>query len=1492
MNDLIAQLLELTGQLEPAAGVAPESLAALRRLIAAILIQQNPGFLPVVVAADEDAAIAEAALAGEALATERTASGIRSRFIRQPYLDQTSDIELPAEVLGPFIDATGRLVQFRVFDVASFMPVTVPDPFNPFVHELPMLLPPQTTGDAGLRNFTIPAGTVWIRGERVLRGAAGYAVLRVAGGSLELDVPAAQSEPGAAIDLPFDTFWRLTLGPEQPSATPEGSDGNGLSLQLPAQLVVQSDGAVTITGEIGMAGFGSELRFETPLGGPHIADQGILFSYDGMGATWSIDGNRSELASFVGESVVPQAMWMLPRTETPPEEAFEAAHGGSLLIVLEEQLTCRLSGVAGSFTVRDTGLLANALGLHLRSQNVEATARFPLSLWGPAKSDFDFGADIRSFQFVSLRDGTDVAALLGGRLRNRWDLPHAASGEPFGFDGTASALVLMIEREGLRRIFGIAHQPGDHHVQGVALENFYLQTLSIRDLVFVGSGTQPAQLAEGRARLLFDVQLGEPMLPDPYAVNWPFFEDAQVVRAAFSITLTWQPGEQPIVRAQLEKQVSFPEPRDFPEDSDPQLRGEFMEHLQGQPEFLNLLDLSTGADHFGIALESLSDSRPRLDLANRLSVELREVRLLMQPQVHWEPVQVGRALGSPVVESKTHGGQTVVGANSVKLVPTLPGVVSAEIVAGASVFNDTAALFSLPFGLRALVFMDPVPFPLFQIPAVSVALHQPDFDGDLAAAKQLRLIATGGRPPGRPLDPARIMPGRLRQTSNLFTPNDPGLTSVLPSELGPDFQKKFEQGVPLHAVDLSGYGLSCFSDWHIDGEEALGVTQVRFDVVVGRTSYEVIKFRTVLAPCQARVVRTIVMERRNSGRVQRFDSGWVAIDDGTFDRYFPFETGLVRALRRIRNIRILPQPILKAGVAEWQPVRFDADGEIGDVIAGGNNGLVPALDHSGYVQTSPDSVPDRQRFVDLFKAVGGPIGGAIDCRVRVGKTLDMQLCSLFADLAPADDGTSGFAVAIYGTPTLPRAGQWSAVRIDGKTSDVSVVDARRGLPVVRRPGRPCTFRDAADARRDNTPVAEYGLLLTTPASRVLFPKPKVDPNEPGRLRSAPPLMADPVSLLQASSAFPRSAFALRGNEAPLFEVSPANEWRLDNPNFSFIPPLADVASGADWTIARGFPVDPDNPVPPIFNLQIDSAAVARPWEMLQPPDKIDLTIPGFGTVLTIDSNFAALSDALPGMQEPTLIFGSVLDALKDMVNALEAFIDLPFKVEVHVTAGQGPSPSFIVHLNMKFRIGEGADERIDIGLGKFYGEFELTGELETALKGDSHGRLKLEFQGDIQQGILPPVLYAGGLFRFALEIGDTGHPVIELGLGTTTSLGGDLIKDLLEVEATIKYGYMLVPETLKPGVILGIEARAKLLAGLFALSFSADAMARVERLNSDDKTVRIFADIRVAGRIQVAVFFKKSVDFHTQFEQNLPLAPLLIAGNVNPLVAVAVSALI
>ena len=132
-------------------------------------------------------------------------------------------------------------------------------------------------------------------------------------------------------------------------------------------------------------------------------------------------------------------------------------------------------------------------------------------------------------------------------------------------------------------------------------------------------------------------------------------------------------------------------------------------------------------------------------------------------------------------------------------------------------------------------------------------------------------------------------------------------------------------------------------------------------------------------------------------------------------------------------------------------------------------------------------------------------------------------------------------MAVYGAPAMPRAGQWTTVRIDGKTSDVSPVDPRHGLPVVRRPGQPYTFREPSDGRKTLGAKAEFGFLFATPSSRVLFPKPSIDPDRPNELTGAPPLMADPVSLLQASSAFPRAAFALRGRGLPRFAISAAND---------------------------------------------------------------------------------------------------------------------------------------------------------------------------------------------------------------------------------------------------------------------------------------------------------------------------------------------------------------
>ena len=50
------------------------------------------------------------------------------------------------------------------------------------------------------------------------------------------------------------------------------------------------------------------------------------------------------------------------------------------------------------------------------------------------------------------------------------------------------------------------------------------------------------------------------------------------------------------------------------------------------------------------------------------------------------------------------------------------------------------------------------------------------------------------------------------------------------------------------------------------------------------------------------------MERRNSGKVLRFDSGLVAVDDGLFEKPAKFDKGVVIAFRKIRRIRVLTKP--------------------------------------------------------------------------------------------------------------------------------------------------------------------------------------------------------------------------------------------------------------------------------------------------------------------------------------------------------------------------------------------------------------------------------------------------------------------------------------------------------------------------------------------------------------------------------------------------------
>ena len=286
-------------------------------------------------------------------------------------------------------------------------------------------------------------------------------------------------------------------------------------------------------------------------------------------------------------------------------------------------------------------------------------------------------------------------------------------------------------------------------------------------------------------------------------------------------------------------------------------------------------------------------------------------------------------------------------------------------------------------------------------PPLDVLLHQPKFtESETAAAfvsaMQLRLLATGAGLPGGAADPSRAMPGSMMQTANLQD-NTNNLPSVLSEDVREIANTEFQDKVPLHHADLSGYGLSTFSDWRKatpqGQKEPTGATQVRFDVVVGRTSYEVIQLKSRLWHPQARVVRTVIIERGNSGNVYRYDTGWVAISDGDCRRYAPIATGVVDSYRNIRNIRIVPKPLIVLSDTsthvtwKWQEVLYDADLHLIPDPEGAREGqTVPIRDHTGYIQILPtNDVPEEPQFAELMNEVGRPIGGSAGCRCAAGR---------------------------------------------------------------------------------------------------------------------------------------------------------------------------------------------------------------------------------------------------------------------------------------------------------------------------------------------------------------------------------------------------------------------------------------------------------------------------------------------------------------------------
>ena len=128
--------------------------------------------------------------------------------------------------------------------------------------------------------------------------------------------------------------------------------------------------------------------------------------------------------------------------------------------------------------------------------------------------------------------------------------------------------------------------------------------------------------------------------------------------------------------------------------------------------------------------------------------------------------------------------------------------------------------------------------------------------------------------------------------------------------------------VPLERMELSGYGASIFSNYLDSTATIADVSQVQFDVIVGRTGHEVVQIRSILYPFGVHVVRTITLMRSNNGYVFRSDSGWKAESDGFYkfdytldlktmgekpvSNPYEFHAQPVKGVSNVREIRDFP----------------------------------------------------------------------------------------------------------------------------------------------------------------------------------------------------------------------------------------------------------------------------------------------------------------------------------------------------------------------------------------------------------------------------------------------------------------------------------------------------------------------------------------------------------------------------------------------------------
>ena len=995
--------------------------------------------------------------------------------------------------------------------------------------------------------------------------------------------------------------------------------------------------------------------------------------------------------------------------------------------------------------------------------------------------------------------------------------------------------------------------------------------------LFLLSGTLAEGRISGGLSITFPAKVVVPTFPDPYvAVFGQTAGDVQF--SGVATVVTWTGTVAPVVTIAIVPVAGA--------------AGATTLAALGPFEEISarLLDVSTNADQWGIELAVYAAAGFGFS-GLQLQAAAAETAVFTAPGISWEPVVDATDPSVPqwlTAFSPDDGVPTtfLVAVAQPATIEPAPALQQYQAAAGQ---QAAQAEFTLPFGIIANLIDPGKPGgPSYTIPAVQFP------DQSLTGARVLEITAA----PAQPFQAK--LPGTAVTGFN-DTPPAYGaqvLGTLLPSvaqfwdkDFGPGGAQGF---IPISRIDLSGYGTTLFSDWQDPSTTDVGIVRALFDVLIGRTAHEIITAQTWILPWCIRLQRTITFDRSDGGEVVKHDTGWRAVGPGQFELLTNLPgpvksrllSGPVKSLNNVRNIQF-SQTTVTVGGDTYIPCSFDADVAFDSAIVISANGLSPAptavgVTIRGYaadtVSTSstlnPPVSPDA--IIALMQQQGR-VTGSIGCIAQLGASgQKFTMTGSAIGAAVATGATAMLQTALFGTPKLPKDGQWSIARRPKASSTPQPVAAGAPVPLTRGtsagatpPAGPGSFAsdcyrllDPEDTQSVDAPNTFYSLMQGTGTSKTLFEHPLVNDAGDGLGFGNAPGLADAGALLGIAGIFPDIGNVLQipsaqgglpiegdGFKKTYTFGAAANPAQPQPPDRSLLDiaivhlTLSYAAGGTEYS----------------GTLVVDATPGAPNWSLTLENLSFEAKVDGLGSdpLITISGGFQAGASTKPGFTNLQVDYGSALSAVKDLLTDLSdiasslggsADLDVGFSGNT-LTVQQGFTLPTI-----PLGFGEISDLGINLG-------FSAT--IPSALSFS----VGIGSQQDPFQWLVSPLAGTGAI---VLGVQDGGPNIyIEAGLGV--GLGIDLAIASGSASIVVSLSLDVGTTAVTIAAALTGNAQVDVLGGLASASITLAAAIMITIETLPQREADLSADVSVGIHISICWVISISFDGSWGFSESIAL---------------------